>query len=261
MFGVWRRRLGVLTTGVFLIAPVAQGTLFPSGTVSASIMTSMGRDLDPDKDRSSWGLEPWLSWRPTSLSLLRLRTLLDRPFDLHRPLQIPFVEGLGIFILHQSAIGDFGLFSQSTALEIHSWSKEGFQLRQSVGAMVRLRPKANLTVELSAGPFLGATEFRKRRNGEPFSQMGFLEQLGITYQWGSVKFEVMGLAVQDWNGQWHGLYSTFERITWQALHDVSIGITHQLLRNHVDEVSGTFQPIGIFDGRKSRVAGFVQWQL
>jgi hypothetical protein len=118
-----------------------------------------------------------------------------------------------------------------------------------------------LQLEISTGAFVGIHEYHQLANGDPGSQVGFLEQLAVAYQWGPLKLEVLGLVVQDWNGRWRNVYSTFERLSWQIARPLSIGVIHQLLRSQVNEASGDFQPIGFFDGRKSRIAGFVQWQL
>jgi hypothetical protein len=192
--------------------------------------------------------------------LLRVRALIDRPFDPYRKLRAPLVEVLGIALPGPEAW--WGGFSQFTALDLHSWSTEGVQTRLAVGGILRL-VSGPFTAELSAGPFVSLNELERRLNGngDRFSRAGFLEQVSLAYQWGPLKLELLALVVQDWNGRWTGFYSSFERVSWRIFKSLSVGVTHQLLRSHVDEETGSFTPIGIFDGRKSRIAGFVQWQI
>lgn len=254
--GWWSALLGAaLGASVSLFAAVET-----AGPWRASVTTSIGRQLDPDFPADSVSFEPSLAWSPDSSTALRLRALLDHRVDAVRPWSVPYAELLGVFIFRSNSQRDWGVFSHTNAADLHSLSTEGWQLRQTVGGFLRWR-LGPVTAEFSAGPFLSGSEYARRRDGSAFSQTGLLEQLSLSYQWGRVKLEVLGLAVQDWNGRWRGFYSTFERVTVRLAPRFSVGVTHQLVRSQIDEVSGEQMPIGLFDGRRSRLAGFIQWQI
>jgi hypothetical protein len=260
---VWRlvRITALLGAMVGLEAQAAAVLSSAPASVRASIIASVGRQLDPDFPTSSVSLEPSLGYTTRALGFFRARTLLDRPLDPYKPWRAPFAELLGIVPLHQSERFDHSLFFQTSGQDIHQWNSEGMQVRQAVGWLGTWRVFPGFSAELSLGPFSALNEFDKRRNGDPFSRAGVLEQLSLTYQWGPMKLEILALVVQDWNGRWRNLYTTFERLSVRLARDFSFGVTHQLLRSHMDEVSGSLQPVGVFDGRKSRIAGFLLWQI
>ncbi len=233
----------------------------PPGGLSATLNASVGSSLDSLSSRPSVAFEPALNYQASPSSNLRLRTLLVRPFNSHLSVQLPYTDLLGLFVLGGSPAANYGMYSQSSALNMAEWGKEGFQIRQAVGAFGKYCPTEGLCFEVSAGPYLGASEFRSRRNGIAFSQGGLLEQVSAAYEWKRWKFEVLALVAQDWNGKWQGVYSTLERVAWRASTNLCLGITHQLVRSTISEASGTFQPIGFYDARKSKIAGFVQWEL
>lgn len=259
MHRVWR--LGTALWGALVCLDAQGAALLSPAPLRASILTSIGRQLDPDFPLGSLSVEPAFSYTTENSSFVRLRALLDRPLDAYKPWRAPFVELLGIGLFIRGDRWDHGLFSQTSPQDLHAWNSEGIQVRQAAGWYSRWRAFPGFSVEFSAGPFVTVNEFYKRRNGETFSQVGALEQLAFTFQRGPFKLEVLALVVQDWNGRWRNLYSTFERFSWRVVEGLSIGLTHQLLRSQIDEVSGALQPIGLFDGRKSRVAGFVLWQI
>lgn len=255
---VWRTVVFVhlLTWG----ASGAHAAVSPASELQASLVTSFGRQLDPDFPGESFGLEPSAAWQPEA-GLLRVRGLLDRPLDPHKPLRVPYTELLGVYLVHRSRAIDLGLFAQVNGQNLHQLSTEGLQLRQAAGLALQTRFGERFQLEFFAGPFGCLNEYERKRNGDPFSQAGFLEQAGLTFQSGAIKLELLLLAVQDWNGRWRNYYSSFERITFRVARQWSFGFTHQLMRSQVDEVSGALAPIGFFDGRKSRIAGFILWQI
>jgi hypothetical protein len=263
MCRVWR--LGIFTAlcgALVCLDTQAAAIVSPtSPSLRASLVTSIGRQLDPDFPLGSVTLEPSLTYMASPLGTLSLRALLDRPLDAYKPWRAPFAELLGIALWHRGNSFDQGFFAQTGAQDLHQWNSEGVQLRQALGWYARWRAFEGMSTEFSVGPYAVLNEFSHRRNGEPFSQWGALEQITVAYQRGPFKIEILVLLVQDWNGRWRNLYSTFERVSWRLAENFSVGLTHQLFRSQVDEVSGALAPIGLFDGRKSRVAGFILWQI
>lgn len=251
---VWRR----LTPW----AAIAAGILShpAGGHWNASFTTSVGRRLDPDYPRPSFSIEPAFAYQPSETFSLRARTLLDRPFDGHQRLLVPFLEVLAVWLPKQSDVAELGAFALTSGQDLELWGNEGPTVRQVVGAIGRWHPRRWVLVELSVGPYLGFSHYAARRNGSANSITGFLEQLSLTFQSGRWKLEFIGLVVQDWNGKWRNLYSTFERLSFTLSPAFSVGLTHQLLRSRVED-SGALMPIGFIDGRRSRIGGFVQWVL
>ncbi len=243
-------------------AALAAGFLtFPAwGVWNASLTTSVGRRLDPDYPRASVSFEPAFTYRVSEALMLRARTLLDRPFDGHQRLLVPYLEVLGVWLPFRSTHVDLGGFALTSGQDLELWGNEGPMVRQVVGSVVRWHPRPWFLLEFFVGPYVAFAHFAERRNGTPNSITGFLEQLALTFPLGRWKVEFIGLVVQDWNGHWRNLYSTFERLTFTLSPTFSFGLTHQLLRSRVGD-SGALMPIGFIDGRRSRIGGFVQWQL
>ncbi len=252
-----------LALGLPLFILFFGGTSFAAHvpTTRASLLTSYGRQLDPDYPRESMSLEPSFTWNFRSYSSLSARALLDRSFDLHKPLRVPFLEFLTKFGLVAQPHQTFGVFVYSQFPELQDWGGEGAQLRQIGGGYFSKRFESGLSFDLLAGPFLYFSEYAQRRNGQRFSQMGFVEQVSAAYQIGNLKFEFLFFLAQEWNGRWQNFYSTFERVSLRLTESLWVGLTHQLVLSHIDELTGNYSPVGVFDGRKSRVAGFLQWQL
>ncbi len=250
---VWRRATPLAAIAVFFAS-------IGDGAWNASLTTSVGRRLDPDFPRPSVSFEPALSYRLSDQSSLRFRTLLDRPFDGYRKLLVPYLELFGAWIPVRSSQTELGAFALTSGQDLELWGEEGASVRQVIGGIGRWRPAPWVLLELSLGPYLAFSHFALRRNGSANSITGFLEQLALTLQSGRWKLEIIGLVVQDWNGRWRNLYSTFERLSLTLSPAISVGITHQLLRSRVED-SGVLMPIGFIDGRRSRIGGFVQWLL
>jgi len=253
---VWR-------AGIFALIffSTQAGAVVAEPSLRASLITSVGRQTDADFPRPSVTFEPWLVWRATTATTLRFRALLDRPFDPYKNWQAPSMEILGVWLVNQSGSFDWGWVAQTAGQDIDKWAGEGFQLRQMAGAIARWQPASGLQLELVVGPYVAGNEYTQLRKGEYFSIAGALQQLTVSYQRGLAKLEVLGLCVQDWNGRWRNYYSMTERVSLRLWEGFSVGVSHTLAWSQIDEATGLVAPVGFFDGRKSRLAGFVQWQI
>jgi hypothetical protein len=227
--------------------------------ITGRLLTSFSRQTDSDYPNSSVGLEPWLLMDATDTLSFRVRALFDRPVNLYHPFRVPVVELLALKSLSRGRTVDWTAFAQSSALDVETWHKEGAVFRQAIGIQTQVRLGAGIRAELSAGPYATFHEFERGRNGTVFSKAGFLEQLSLIGEWGRLRLELVALVLHDWNGSWHLNYSTFERLSFELFPLLSVGISHQLLRSQIDEASGVVAPIGFFDGRRSRLTGFLAW--
>ena len=60
---------------------------------------------------------------------------------------------------------------------------------------------------------------------------------------------------------WNNDYATKESLYYDLNDSLSFGVEHTLLSSIVDESTGQFRGLNVFDNRKSNFAAFVQYQL
>lgn len=252
MLWAWRISVSFCLSGLWL-APRAFSATPPIFTVT----TSVGQKLDATASEASLGLETIL--QGTAAFDWRLRCLLDRPFNVHEKLKLPTAEALLSVPLGPASPA--AVFFQASVLDVQNWASEGALGRLALGLQSRWNLGAGFTLDFALAPFVGLNTLTRHSSGTPFSQGGVLEQVTLSGTWQRLRAELMVLVIQDFNGRWRNLYSTFERLSFFITPRLAVGISHQLLGSRVSEATGRWSPIGVFDGRKSRISGFVSWEM
>lgn len=253
---------GVKRVGWVLLALVQTHASFLAAAPQwgSTLGASVGRPLDADYGKPSVLFEPSVSATWEGSAVLSFRSILEQEFSGLRKIQVPVAEALLNLPWFKTATVQLGVFAQGSLLEIENWDTQGAHGRLAAGASVEWKILPSLTLDVSAGPYVGLNSMAAKFSGERFSQGGGLAQIRLMLEWQRFRLEALGLVLEDWNGQWNTRYATFERLSYRVLPEFRVGIAHQLFRNRLD-TAGTLGPIGFFDGRRSRVSGFVQWQL
>ncbi len=226
----------------------------------STLAASLGRPLDADYGKTSFLFEPSVAARWGTSATLSFRAVFERELAPLKRVQVPIAEALLNLALFGNSTLRFSSFAQGSLLEMENWATQGPEGRLAAGATVEWKAHPSLTLDASVGPYLGLHAMEAKYSGERFSRGGFLAQIRLMLEWQRLRFEALALVLEDWNGQWNTRYATFQRLSYPLFPEFRVGVAHQLFRNRM-ETSGMLGPIGLFDGRRSRLSGFVQWQL
>lgn len=229
----------------------------PSEEIAAEIVTSYNQTLDPKALDNSVSLEPSLAIAFPSQTSLGVAALIDRPMDAYSNFEVPRL----VVLLKQEMleISKTQLFVNLgvTVLDFHRWSQEGTMLRNSLGLSLEHEEEAGFSVSLHISPFYQLNEFRQTTAGKTKSRYGLSEKVVLGYQWGRTTLSAALVVTQRYTSLWKNDYSTEEQLSYQLDPTWSIGFAHALLGETVDETTGRYTDIKVFDHRKSLLSAFV----
>lgn len=238
--------------------------LFASSTseqVAAELVTEYSQTLDSKALESGFTLYPALAVSFPSRTSLTLDSVIYRPTDKYKNVEVPktvvglkqnLVTFLGTDLLVDTAI---------TAQEFHRWAHEGFMVRNSVGLSLERPFESGFKVAIRTAPFYQWNEYRQTTGGNTKSQYGISEKLIVSFLTGRTTLRLTLVTTQRYTNVWKNDYSTEELVAYDLDDTWFIGASHSLLGATVDESTGRFSDLKIFDDRKSLIAAFVGIKL
>lgn len=225
--------------------------------LSAELKTSYNQTLDPKALEAYLGINPELSYKfPTKTSIV-LGSVIQRPTDAYKNFEVP-KTGLIIKQIFAEPSGiKLAVDNSTTALDLHRWSDEGAMVRDSIGISALKQFENGFSASVRLAPFYQFNKYRLTTAGDSKSRYGVSERLILGYETGRTSFEVTLVTTQRYTNVWKNDYSTEEQIAYQLDAIWSVGISHALLGATVDESTGRYSDLKLFDNRKSQVSAFV----
>lgn len=223
-----------------------------------SLTGSVSRAVDRVESASYFLIEPDFTYHASDSSHLNLYLAVERPFDSHLNWRLPktvlaWHEDLDFFSSARAQ-----LRVSSTILEWERWNTDGYMLRPGVALQVEKDLTPHLTLLLRAGPWAQLSQFRQRTDGSSLPAYGFTERIGLEGTWGDLIVDLRLILEQFYAAQWKNNYATVERVAYRVSDDFTVGALHELLSNVVDDSTGGYRSIRVYDDRQSRFSAYVE---
>jgi hypothetical protein len=233
----------------------------PRTGLGLDLITSVGSQLDKQDNKASIGFEPTVSYDFGERRRLELYSAIDRPFNQYENVTVPktiLTYGQG-----------FDLFSKTsttataalTALSLDRWKTDGRMVRGSVALTNSKEILSGLTLAFKIGPYAQLNEYRQNAAGRDLPKFGLTEKITLEYVNGPLVLDVVVLFDQKYGVVWKNAYSTLEQAAFRIDDQWMVGVAHELLGSAVDDSTGLFRPMQVFNERNSRVSAFVEYQL
>lgn len=228
---------------------------------SFDLTTTVGTQLDKLENKASVSLEPTLTFGFSGRRALEFYTALDRPFNQYEKVTVPkavvtFSQGFdwisGVKTTATAAV---------SALSLDRWGTDGRMMRGSVGLSGSKEVLKGLTLALKVSPYGQLNEYRQSTGGRELAKYGLTEKITVEYVLGPVLFDLVVLFDQKRSAVWKNAYSTLEQVAFRVTDNWILGVSHELLGSAVDDSTGLFTPVQVFNERNSRVSAFVEFTL
>ncbi len=234
----------------------------PPAELAMKLNASLGTQLDRTDSKASISLEPTISYRIDRRRSLEFYTLLNQPLSRYENLTLPKT----VFSFDQGFDWISGLNTTLTtavsALALDRWTRDGHIIRGSVALTASAEVLRGLTLALKIGPYAQTNRYRQTTEGKDLARYGLQEKFTVEYQLGPVIFDLVLLLDQKYSTTWKNSYSTRQLVAVKVDETFSLGIIHDLVgTGAVDDSTGFFQPVQLFNERNSRVSAFVEYQL
>jgi hypothetical protein len=256
-----RKIISALTISLVLLSQTAQGTEAPPQGLAFGLITSVGSNLDKQENKASLSLEPAIRYTFDGTRYLELYSALDRPFNGYERLAVPktiltFGQGLDLFQGVQSTAT-----AAVTALSLDRWAHDGHMVRASVALANAIEIAPGLNAALKVGPYAQSNAYHQTTSGKDLPKFGFSEKVTLDYTIGPVTLGLAVLFDQKYATNWKNGYSTLEQAGVQVAEGCTVGVAHELVGSAIDDSTGFFRPVQVFNERNSRVSAFVEYQL
>ncbi len=260
-----RQRLfnSALTISLVLLTPSlrAEDLATPRTGLGLDVISTVGSQLDKQNDKASLTLEPTVTYQFDSIRYLELYSAFDRPFNPYDKVTVPktiLTFGHEVsFARGTKSLATVAL----TALSLDRWSTDGRMMRGSVALTHKIEPFTNFTISFKAGPFAQTNEYRQTTAGRDLPKYGFAEKLIVEYTIGRFVLDFVLLADQRYSVNWKNGYSTLEQAAYRLDDQWTLGLSHELIGSTLDDSTGRFHALQVFDERNSRVSAFVEYTL
>lgn len=261
----------LLTTSLVLLlttgskgseAPVqVQAQAERKSPLSLGVVTSIGTYLSPEEPKSSLSLAPTLGYDFGERRFLELYTVVDRPFDAHENFSVPLTilsygHGVELTDAFRTSLG-----TSLTALSLDRWAADGHMVRGAATVTVSRELLPGLKAAFKTGPFGQLNKYTQTTSGKALPSWGFTQKVQLTYVWKDFTFDLILLADQKYADRWRNGYGTFEAVTYDLTNDWSVGVSHELLGSVLDDSTGYYKALQVFDERNSRVSAFLEVKL
>lgn len=235
-----------------LVALVGIGSFVSATDYTATLDTSLGRNLSPEQPGTSVSIEPDLGVKFGD-SRLGLYTLIDRPTDPYEKLSVPKTV---LSVNHEIPVGTVTLtptFS-SNLVSLDRWSIDGYLVRNTL-SLIASKSLGALKLFLRAGVFGYVHEYTTLADGSSPTRYGLVQRLDAGYQYRRFVLKFLVVIEQSTNGSvWSNSYSTAESVGYQFSDYATLSLQHEILSSVIDSSTGFRRPLRIADGRDSRVS-------
>lgn len=248
------RLYGSLLSLCFLCLPATQGQ---ASSLSANLTTAIGANLDQTDRQTSLTLTPDLTYAIDETNRITFGTVIDRPFDAYKQFEIPTLSLIGSRSLNPQGALDPQASLAFTALSLDKLGVEGLSLRTRPAVGLSLRPLSIISLSGRLGPYFILSQYNQFANGEPKPKYGINEVIAASLILNSWKLEVELVIDQAYTTFWRNNYSSSESIEYQIAKSMSLGVSHSLLSSVVDDSTGFYRTVQVFDNRRSRISMFL----
>lgn len=250
---------------LFLLSLLATGPSWADTlpfAFTGSFATRYGQTFDPQDNQGAISFEPTIRL-PFDGNQRHLETaaVIDRPMDHYKNFQVPRVALLYSQKLTPQDDWKPGMLVGINALNLDRWRMDGHQIRfTSVGeAVLDFAPGWQLSVR--AGPFIQWNAYSQTASGSSFPWIGLQERVRLVWEYKDFAVDLRILVAQSHAAGWNNDYSTLEAVTYRILPGVKIGISHALESSVVDETTGRFRSLQLFDSRVSRISALLELEI
>ncbi len=143
-----------------------------------------------------------------------------------------------------------------------NWSKQGYQIRPSVSAEGTRQVTPNLRLSARLGGF---GQINGTGNGPvviPHPSVGISERAALRYDFGKANIEIALMVEQFHNANgWNNDFATEESLSYQLHENLSVGASHQVISQLLDDSVGTFQASLGNKNRQNRLSLFLDFNF
>ena len=251
-----------LCLSIFLgFSQVTWGSAPTPKSITANINTAFGTTLNREDRQTSITLTPELTYRTQPKSLIHFATIIDRPTNPYSQFQIPVVSLSGVRELDPSGALNPQVSLSFSALSLDKLGSEGLSLRTRPAMGASLSLFSFLTLSGRLGPYLILSQYTQFTNGEPKPKYGINELISANLTVASFRAEVEVALDQAYTTFWRNNYSSTESLAYLFSDTFSLGVSHSLLSSVVDDTTGFYRRVQVFDSRQSRISMFLDVAL
>lgn len=233
----------------------------PIKSFTLNLVTAYGATLDKENRQSSVSFTPEVDFQNDAHTRVKFSGLIDRPTSEYSSIKIPVISLVGIKEL--DADGDFNsqLALAFSALSVDKIGSEGLSLRTRPSISLFISPFDFLNLNGRMGPYLILSQYNQFSNGEPKPRYGINEQIAIEISIKKWRGSLTFILDQAHTSFWRNDYSSSQSLQYLFSSNVSLGVSHSLLSSVVDDSTGFYRAVQVFDSRNSRVSMFLDVTL
>jgi len=228
-----------------------------ASSLSANLNTAIGANLDQTNRQTSLTLTPNLTYAIDEINRIIFGTIIDRPFDAYKQFEIPTFSLRGSRSLNPQGALDPQATLAFTALSLDKLGTEGLSLRTCPGLGLTLSPLSIISLSVRLGPYFILSQYNQFANGEPKPKYGINEIIAASLVFNSWKLEMELIIDQAYTTFWRNNYSSSQSIDYQFAKSMSLGVSHSLLSSVVNDSTGFYRTVQVFDTRRSRISMFL----
>ena len=256
--GVNVKFFGYLSLAITMTFAVLANATEPASLLTTDLTTSIGTTLDPKDTQTSVGIEPELTFHVSKKTDIGLYAWIDRPTDAYKNFGVPLITLTPVVAFDSFPGLKTSVSLLIAALEVESWKAEGSSIKVRPGFKVGSEILKGLTLSGRVGPYAVFNRYAQSTDGKDRSRYGLNEKLMLDYELGHFVLQLALAFDQRYTQVWKNDYSTFEQLQYNITDAFGIGVNHSLLGGFIDESTGYYKKLQLFDSRQSRVSAFVE---
>lgn len=232
-------------------------------TFNGSFRTYVASSLNPENSAPSLSFEPYGALSLPSKTVLTLVTNLDRPFNKYENFEIPRIRLRAKQGLALTDVVDSAVELTLNGLSIHRWAADGATVRTSLAAVVgKTFFDKSMLVYAKVGPMYQFNSYEQATSGSAQPRYGVSELVAIEFKTGRTIISADLSFSQNYHqSAWKNSFAATQEVAYYFTDNFSAGVGHALLGSFIDESTGRYSSLQLFNDRQSRVSAFMGYEF